>query len=386
MKALKTICAVVCGLAAILLSAQTAVAIQPYRTVFTLAPQGGFERPAGGVAIDQSNGNVYAADDNSGAVDVFGSGGGAPADGGTTQLDGFVFGSEPGGVAIDNACAEQEPPLSGSACQAFDPDAGDLYVANTFGGAVERLRPNGGGSYESTTSFPFSYPTGVAVDAHGDLYVANYYETAISELKPSGEEVKLPQTLIEHPSYVAVSRDGQALYVGAYGGAGVAKLQLSAGGTVTSEAMLAPYGGAVALAPDGQVFVDQESTISVYSPTGALEAQFGAVEGSRGLAVNETNGLVYVANPGGHDLLAFGATPQVSTNAPTLESGRAQLGGTVEPEGKQVTACHFEYGRSSELSQSVPCAQTLPLTGEAPVPISPAIAGLHTRVTYYYWM
>jgi DNA-binding beta-propeller fold protein YncE len=45
-------------------------------------------------------------------------------------------------IAIDNSCAEQEPPLTGSACETFDPSYGDVYVVDQRNFRVEKFAFN----------------------------------------------------------------------------------------------------------------------------------------------------------------------------------------------------------------------------------------------------
>jgi phosphodiesterase/alkaline phosphatase D-like protein len=61
----------------------------------------------------------------------------------------------------------------------------------------------------------------------------------------------------------------------------------------------------------------------------------------------------------------------------------AQLNATVNPEGDNVTACHFEYGTSESYGASVPCA-SLPGSGTSPVPVSASLTGLTPNTTYHF--
>jgi len=60
----------------------------------------------------------------------------------------------------------------------------------------------------------------------------------------------------------------------------------------------------------------------------------------------------------------------------------AQLNGAVNPNGEQVSDCHFEYGTSTSYGSSVPCSAS-PGAGEAAVAVSAGAAGLAPGVTYY---
>jgi len=75
---------------------------------------------------------------------------------------------------------------------------------------------------------------------------------------------------------------------------------------------------------------------------------------------------------------------------PTLETGAASavsqtsatLNASVDPNGSQVSDCHFEYGTSSSYEASVPCA-SLPGSGSKPVPVAAAVTGLQASTTYH---
>ena len=99
---------------------------------------------------------------------------------------------------------------------------------------------------------------------------------------------------------------------------------------------------------------------------------------------------VAATNPGG---TSYGADQQFSTspNPPATVTGEATsvkqttatLGGTVDPEGQNVTDCHFEYGPTSSYGTSIPCA-TLPGSGTTPVSVSAPVSGLTPNGTYHY--
>ena len=64
---------------------------------------------------------------------------------------------------------------------AFD-SAGNLYVANEYGGTVSRVTPAG---VVSTFASGFDWPDGLAFDSTGNLYVANYLGNTVSKVTPA---------------------------------------------------------------------------------------------------------------------------------------------------------------------------------------------------------
>ena len=62
----------------------------------------------------------------------------------------------------------------------------------------------------------------------------------------------------------------------------------------------------------------------------------------------------------------------------------ATLNAKVNPNGKTVTECKFEYGTTTGYGSSAPCA-TLPGSGSSPVAVSASItAGLAENTEYHF--
>ncbi len=59
------------------------------------------------------------------------------------------------------------------------------------------------------------------------------------------------------------------------------------------------------------------------------------------------------------------------------------LWGAVNPEGSEVLECEIEYGTSTPLQQSAPCA-SLPGSGDEPVEVTAEITGLEPATTYKF--
>jgi hypothetical protein len=76
--------------------------------------------------------------------------------------------------------------------------------------------------------------------------------------------------------------------------------------------------------------------------------------------------------------------PGVTTlAASSITQASATLNATVDPNGSQVSACHFEYGSSSAYGASAACTPT-PGAGNAAVHVSAQVSGLSAKSTYHY--
>ncbi len=75
------------------------------------------------IAVDQANGHLIEFDSTTVAREYDAAGGFVAAFGAFTELNKIPQ------LAVDNACALQEPPLTGKACKEFDPANGTAYIA-----------------------------------------------------------------------------------------------------------------------------------------------------------------------------------------------------------------------------------------------------------------
>ena len=369
----KTILTSTLTLIVLALSTTTAAATPTRELVGTF---GSLSDPSG-IAVDLETGNVYVADRATDVVDVFGATGGAPAAGVPTQITGlhFEYGGGPAGIAVDNSCYEHEPRLTGSACEAFDPSYGDLYITSPDipnpgsegPQSVERFRLNSEHQkYELIEKIAIGngleVPLGVAVDSQGNIYVASYFSTAITELKTSGEVLGIGQGIVSYPGYVAMDDLGD-VYVSEWNSGGVAKLKVDAAGSVTSEEPIELPTESAANATDpvavdrstGDVLVGDGSEIREYDAAGALQLEFGSAEAIGGslakaeaIAVNAETERFYVANAARGDVDVFGPviqTPTASSVQPAAADATRTsvlVGGTVDPESGDASY-HFEY-------------------------------------------
>jgi hypothetical protein len=66
-----------------------------------------------------------------------------------------------------------------------------------------------------------------------------------------------------------------------------------------------------------------------------------------------------------------------------LSWGSATLTGTVNPKGKTVSDCHFDWGTTSAYGNSVPCASP-PGSGASAAAVSADLSGLAPGTTYHF--
>jgi hypothetical protein len=61
----------------------------------------------------------------------------------------------------------------------------------------------------------------------------------------------------------------------------------------------------------------------------------------------------------------------------------ATLNATVNPEGREVTSCFFEYGPSERYGSRIPC-ESQPGSGESSVPVSASLGDLSDKTIYHF--
>jgi hypothetical protein len=88
-----------------------------------------------------------------------------------------------------------------------------------------------------------------------------------------------------------------------------------------------------------------------------------------------------LAMPGRAD--AAGPPTAVTEAASSVTQSSATLNATVNPNGGNVTDCHFDYGPTASYGSSAPCA-SLPGSGESAVAVSASVTGLTANATYHF--
>jgi hypothetical protein len=307
---------------------------------------------ARGVAVNDGTGDVYVADSTHGVVDVFDSAGEyvsqiTSAGGGSPVPGGLV---EPIAVAVDQG-------------------SGDVYVSDRQTGVVDVFSAAGGYLSQITSAGGQALGPvyGMAVDgASGDLLVAD-----------------------QNAGLVYVFDAATGVFLTTWTGANTPQESFGTGGLWVAAN---DSTGDVYVADRGHGVVAQLTSAGQY--LGQIQGTpAGPFQRVAGVAVSQGTGEVYVpdeaAAPPVIDI--FGGNPVLLPDAGSgvasgVQPAGATLNGTVNPDGVQVSDCHFLYGSSEAYGQSVPCAQTPAEIGAggAPVAVSADVSGLTPGTVYHF--
>jgi DNA-binding beta-propeller fold protein YncE len=374
-----------------------------------LAPAGGSSLEAGSVAVDDSNGHTYVADSRSGAVDVFETALGsqlAGLDGSLTPVGSFGGGQVE--VAANNGTGDVYVlDSTDNVVDVFGSAGG--YVCQITGSATPSASECNGVAGSDTPAHGFSRPGGIAVDeATGEVYVVDAYNGVVDVFSSAGAYVRQVSLGSIPGGFNAVYTRGIAVddfngdvFVSDSGspnpvGENVVYVFNAAGVYQTTWTGIPgqPFGNSyVSVAADnanGYVFVTAHGATDVFKPSGAYVTQFSySFFGEpQGTAVGQASGRVYVSKGGVVDIFGPGTIlPDVSTAAASnVLVTSATLHGTVNPDGVQLSDCHFEYGTSTAYGQSAPCA---PAAAAIPADssehaVSADIIGLQAGTTYHF--
>jgi hypothetical protein len=284
---------------------------------------------AAGVAVDQSNGDIYVNQSGinkitrfkqNGTPDNFTAGPGA----GTNEISDNIPSTE-SEIAVDNSSS----PLSG-----------DFYVAPNSS-QVHVYAPSG----EQVGSITgLSEACGVAVDqSNGAVYVGDYSAGAIWKFMPKGtasapiensdyEKTGVHTTGIT-PCNVAVDTAGHA-YALRWSTGPVKEFDTSLfteAALGNSGTVVATEGEAISTDPvTNRLFVTTASGIAEYLPSGELFQKFGSGNSgsSRGIAINGTTHHVY--SPNANHMVEFGNKP-----VPVILIDNAAVQHAVRESGKR---------------------------------------------------
>ena len=338
---------------------------------------GGTHSSPEGIAVDQSNGDVYLAEASQGRISRYDSAGNpknfseGPGEG-TNQIGGLSFVEASARVAVDNSGGP------------FD---GDVYVTNY--GSVRIFSPSGAALGELSG---FSEACGIAVDqSNGDVYVGDYGR--VKRFSPTAAALPISNadytaTGISGPEVCDVAADDGNVYAASWPGGPARQYsasQFEAGFPFVSGALL--DGSANALSTDPQtheVYVDEGARIAAFNAAGEQQSTLGEGElsNSRGVAVNATSHHTY-ASQGGGAVTEFGfkSTPYVPIDNPAILHATDQAGSydssdfELTPDGRYAafaslmaldgyeSAAHYEVFRyapeSGEGPRCVSCSFTL---------------------------
>jgi DNA-binding beta-propeller fold protein YncE len=398
------------------------------------AAEATFASPLGSVAVDRSSGDVYVVDGGHTEVQKFDASGTfiLSFGGGVDQTSGANVCA----AASGDTCGPGTPGSGNGqfACGFFcgpegiavDQASGDVYVTDPPNSRVQKF--DSSGKYLSqfdgsaTPAKSFSSPSSVSVDpTSSDVYVVDAGHNVVDKFDSSGNLVSAfgsngaldgsatPASSFSFPTFptqpaagVAVDSSGR-LYVGDAGhgvvdefdSSGAFQGQLGAG-TLTAPSELA-------VDSSDNVFVVDSSSQSIvkFDSAGNPLTSFSTNTSNslRGVAVTGDSHTVYVSTTSFSEgprvlIFSFVTVPDVTTGAASnVQQTTATLAGTVNPDGVQLTDCHFVYtddadfqanGYSGPNAKSAPCvpaaASIPPDHGEHAVTAD--LTGLSPKTTY----
>jgi hypothetical protein len=326
-------------------------------TIHPFAREFGSFSNGAGVAIDHATGDIYVLDINSGTVQKFDSSGHPVrsfGNEGTLSVTGMLGARNlPTQIAVDNSCSLHQPPLTGSACEAFDPSNDDLYVPLILNGEVAVFDPSG--SQKGLISA--GPPTGVAVDpANGDVYISEIFPSRVSVHEPGGALVTSFPTLAE-PTAVGVDSSGNAYVVnggGLSGRAGTTE-KYSPSGKDEGQLDGNPSKGVTVDPSNDHIYVDEGDRVVEFDPAGeevGAPTGTGSLTKSIGLATD--SGTLVVSSKDRTNVTIFG--PPVLPSDPSTDN--PAVIDSVSAPGVLNTA-DFQVDPSGDAVFT----STLPLTG-----------------------
>ena len=415
-----------------------------------------------GIAVEESTGDVYVADIGTDFVYKFNANGepvnfnfpvgskeapGNTLEGADTPAGSFSFPSlygTPAAIAVDNACVQHSPALTGKACEEFDPSAGDVYVMDSGHGVIDKFSPEGRylsqiGGFPPSTGSASGELLGLGVDGNGTVHVdvipletgellidefdgagvnliarqewvSNYNReftglpgTSVSTASPSPPRAMTTRSPITNRTPMANARvrpssgrssprrpRGQPQSGRRRGGGRPRDRPPLCGRSVLR--------GRVGHGRDKRQRPQHRSTNRRSSRWRTLVARFGSLElsgtsGEGGIAVDGATGDVYVSNAASGKVYVFASdVPAVTAGEPTSVTKVAgSLSGTVDPRGVAVSSCEFQWGVTDEYgngiyNHSVPCKQTPAEigAGSSPVAVSAQLEGLKPGELYHF--
>ena len=423
----------------------TARAAQTYSNSFSGTDTNALSEPVA-LAVDDSGGpsqgDVYVSDPANHRVEKF------------TPSGEFILmiGKEVDKTAVESHQSEAEQDVctaaSGDDCQAGTPgtaagaftepqflavddsagaSAGDLYVGDrgatlTLPGRepfqaeanVQKFDPQGdlvsswaqGGRLEGADGFHFvrygsSGLVGIGVDTEGNLFLlaeAHYFEFSSDGkfITDFGEVRDIPKEdrAINISGLAVDSEDG--LYAEGVvrlppGGTGLERI--ADGGTFAIDPLDHDV-FTIGEGPEVEHFPGDCASISSANPPNCPTPSdvfgIGHLSEPRGLAVDDSNGKVYVADSGNHSVEVFDRAPYLpagTASATPLTQTTARFAGTADPAGAgAVLACNFQYGTEAGSYNlgSIPCRPVAPLAAKMNVTAASEAEGLESGTTYHY--
>ena len=271
-----------------------------------------------GVAYDPSNGYMYVANQDSGAVNVIS---------GTSVVASITGLSNPAGIA-------------------YNPGNGYMYVTSYGGGTAVNVIS---GTSVIATIPVGSYSEGVAYDpGNGDMYVANWGSGTVNVI--SGTSVVGTINGLSHPFQIAYNPSNGYMYVTDYTGSAVTMISGTA--VVGSPITVGTEPLGIAYNPsNGYMYVSNNgggtgTTVSVISGNTIIGSPITVGTGPSEIAYNPSNGYMYVT-----DQLGGGAVSIISgtTVIATVTGPPQPIGIAYDPSNGYMYVTNWGSGVVNEI-------------------------------------
>jgi hypothetical protein len=365
-------------LVALLVVSAPALAAKERLATGSFGPQGtgagGFEI-VGGVAVDQTTGDVFVYDKGQeGRVYKFDAAG-APVDfsglGKNVITDVGFAGEAEEEIAVDSSSG---------------PDAGDIYVANNrevkiYSAAGLPLGTLSGGEM-----------CGVAVDFSGAVYVGIYSSNTARKYVPVTNPVTNQNEVasmggLQSVCNVAPDSEGN-LYAATYYG-GINKYDALQFGSPDATGTLIDGAGRTLTVDQStnDVYVNESDAIAEYDSSGNLLGRSGAgqLNSSLGIGISSAKNELYVPSEG--RVIVFGPAvvfPTVSGGeASEITNSTAKVTGDINPEGTGTTY-QFQYGTTKSYGSVSPASPQSAGSDSTIHEVSAQLAGLLPSTEYHY--
>jgi hypothetical protein len=359
--------------------------------LYSLSSSEGFVSPHG-LAVDQSNGDIYVANQGGGILEKF-----------------SITGSK-----AEQLWRRDLAEIEGVNQLTVDdfpgPDRGNLYVGmltdrtvRVFSQAGEELEHHAINSRRGEGQ----YRAGVAVDSAGDFFVSAEstagtdgkvleYNGQWEGINASGERSADNEVVsgLEDANAVAVSPSGEELYIATSSGALEYTLTL---GTFTNNPMFDPgplAASDVLVAPSGDVFVDQSNEgghneVVEFEPNGGevMRSSATVLASSAFGGIGVYGGSVYAADEAGDAVQVFaeGPTPEapLTEAASEIKDTAAVLHGELNPHASAKVGWYFAYNTTGtcRYGKTAPLPYPAEVQGEE-VPEQAEVTGLKASTVY----
>ncbi len=392
-------CALSAGASFSSVPASAAVAHNFLYSFGSLGNLGGSFGPIGGLAVDESTGDVYVLDVESQSMDKFNSLG-EPAEFsgmGTDSISvpGARFGSHgQSQLAVDNSSG---------------PAKGDIYAATGF----EEIRIYGrDGVFLGDLRGPH-FSVGVAVDANGAVYNDDFVNRggSIEKYVPSANPVTSSDYVsslpVSEPAQVAADTEGN-VYVRYLGGGGGntsgAMLKYDAqqfGAQTANGTQVALEVWSMAVDPSNNHVVVVQGDVPQLEQTGGTQlAEFdglatpiggpfgkGHVSRSYTVAVDGAHQRIYSVDGETGEVVVFTGPltqPDIAVGAPSsVTETSVRLNATLNPLGIDAN-CEVEYGLDTSYGSTAACSPADVGSGASPVAVTADLTGLPSGTVYHY--